>query len=95
MIDPNIVCALERMTDEECKQMFRFTLPEIQRICNALGLDRHLKYPSLTVESQFAMAMLLYLYAFPRRRIDISKFFGMSVENVSKVTNVTTKPRRT
>lgn len=67
-------------TDIKCKEICRFTLPQIQRICNAAVLTEPFqRFNSLKVETELAMAMLLYRYSSPRRSEDMTDVFGMSL----------------
>lgn len=75
---------LETLTDEECKTMFRFNYSEICRICEAMKLEPYLRYNSLKVTRELALAILLYRHSFPRRLEDMSDVFGMSPDNIGR-----------
>lgn len=76
---------LESLSDKECKELCRFTLDELRRICSLIKLDNVLRFGSLSVKGVLAFAMVLHRYSFPRRLIDMAKTFGMCFENVSRV----------
>lgn len=78
---------LVNLTDKQCKQIFRFTLEEIRRICSALKLESTLDFKGVKVENTLAIAMLLHNHSFPRRLIDMEFFFGMAEKNISRTLN--------
>ncbi|KAG1438773.1 hypothetical protein G6F56_012528 [Rhizopus delemar] len=65
--------------------MCRFTYAEIKRICTAMNLKPKLKFNTLQVKSDLALAMIMFYYSFPRRQTDMVDIFGMSKDNVSRV----------
>ncbi|KAG2190876.1 hypothetical protein INT47_004042, partial [Mucor saturninus] len=78
---------LESWTEEKCYKMFRFTYKEICQICHIIGLDNKLRFNSIKVTREFAMALLLYRLSFPRRLSDMVDIFGTAEDNIGRTVN--------
>ena len=76
---------LDTWSDFECKHFLRFTYPQIERICEAIGLEPILSFGSVKVKREFALGLLLYRLAFPCRLFDMVSKFGMSKSNIGTV----------
>ena len=76
---------LAAYSEQQCKELFRFTYPEL------VSLRAHLRLPEeLTLEngskigSIMALAILLYRFARPRSLFDIEQKFGYPISTVSR-----------
>ena len=71
---------------EFCREHFRFTMPEIKRIAQLIGLEGQIILENrCKINSVFAMCILLKRFAYPSRLSDMEYFFGISRSTISRV----------
>jgi hypothetical protein len=78
---------LSTLSAEDCLLRFRFTLPEIDRICTAMRLPAVITVNKVTVTSAFAVAMLLRKLGWPARLSDLAMEFGLDVSSTGRIIN--------
>ena len=78
---------LSSWTEADCILRFRFTLPEIERICAAMNLPQHIVVNRVRVTRAFGMAMLMRKLAWPARLTDIAPEFGLDTSSTGRIIN--------
>ncbi|OAD65102.1 hypothetical protein PHYBLDRAFT_176432 [Phycomyces blakesleeanus NRRL 1555(-)] len=83
---------LEDLSDAECKKGFCFTFPEIKRMSAFINLDKILSFRRsetyyIKFRCEFAFALVLYRYAFPRRYCSMERMWGINEKNLACTVN--------
>ena len=78
---------LASWTDDDCILNFRFTLPEIQRICAALDLPVTFTVNRVTATRDYALALLLNRLAWPDRLTSIAPRVGLDTSSTGRIIN--------
>ena len=87
----NIVAQLEKMTNDECKAEFRFSLPELPILAQALRIPEKFTCPNGTVDSGMeGLCILLKRFAYPNRYSDMIFRCGRSASELSLMASVVT-----
>jgi hypothetical protein len=78
---------LHALTDDDCLLRFRFTLPEIERICTAMQLPAIATVNKVRFTAAFGLAMLLRRLVWPARLADLATEFGLDVSSTGRIIN--------
>ena len=78
---------LSSLSESDCILRFRFTLPEIERIGDAMGLPEYIKVNRVRCDRAYALAMLLYKLAWPHRNSDIAPNMGLDSSSTGRIIN--------
>ena len=78
---------LSLLDDADCLLRFRFTPPEIERICAAMDLPEYIVVNRVRSTRAFAMAVLLRHLVWPTRLVDHATEFGLDSSSLGRIIN--------